>query len=572
MKISKLAVVPIGALCLLSACVDDKYDLSDLDTNVELKVTDLTVPVNMDPIQLKNVFDIKEGDRVQVVDGRYAVVETGEFDTDGITIDKIYLDAPEIESSSQQLFEKAASSSGRRAAGQELVFAMSSPMSDYRYTTSQVSEFIVSIDEIGTKFTFDINMRFRNIGLVGSRAELRNVAFQIPAGLTLVNSGDRYDPVTGIYHVASIPLTGETATVHIEASAINAVKAGIRFDYDTHTIDMRGKVGIISGDLHINGIKSVPNSLTMNVDYDMSNIEVDSFSGEMSYRIDNDAFTDVDLSDLPDFLSQSGTDIRIVNPQLYLNIYNPLYKYSLHVDTGMEIRSYGRDGVERSYTPDNGTFSVAGNASDPHVKLCLSPTQPAKPYDGFEGAAPVPFSGLSDVLSGNGIPERLSVRLIDPVVPRQKVKDLHLGVNLGKVHGEYTFFAPLNLEAGSTVVYSEREDGWNDEDLDAVTVETLEVKVNVTTDIPLALRLTGFPIDVDGHRINDVEVLGGDVQANADGQEVTLYITGEIKHLDGIEFMAVATAAGSQQDLKPDMKITLTGLRAKVSGRYNKEL
>lgn len=572
MKISRLAAVPIGALCLLSACVDDKYDLSDIDTNVELKVTDLTVPVNMDPIQLKNVFDIKEGDRVQVVDGRYAVVETGEFDTDGIIIDKIYIDAPEIESSSQQLFEKAASSSRRRAAGQELVFAVSSPMSDYRYTTSQVSEFIVSIDEVGTEFTFDIKMRFRNIGSVGSKAELRDVAFQIPAGLTLVNSGNRYDPATGIYHVASVPITGETATVHIEASAINAAQAGIRFDYATHTIDLRGKVGVISGDLHIDGVKGVHNSLTMNVDYTMSDIEVDSFSGEMNYRIDNDAFTDVDLSDLPDFLSQSGTDIRIVNPQLYLNIYNPLYGYSLHVDTGMEIRSYGRDGAERSYTPDNGTFRVAGNASDPHVKLCLSPTQPAKPYDGFEGAAPVPFSDLSDVLSGNGIPERLSVRLIDPVVPRQKVKDLRLGVNLGKVHGEYTFFAPLNLEAGSTVVYSEREDGWNDEDLDAVTVETLEVKVNVTTDIPLALKLTGFPIDVDGHRINNVEVLGGDVQANADGQEVTLYITGEIKHLDGIEFMAVATAVGSQQDLKPDMKIILTGLRAKVSGRYNKEL
>lgn len=572
MKSIKLAAMPLGMLCLLSACVDDNYDLSDIDTNVELKVTDLTVPVNIDPIQLKNVFDIKEGDRIQVVDGRYAVVETGDFDTDEITIDKICIDAPFIKSSSQQLFEKAPGMKKARANGKEVVFAVSSPLSDYRYNTSDVSEYIISIDEVGTHFTFDIYMRFPGVSKAGDKVELRNVELQIPAGLSVTDLHDKYDSATGVYTVASLPLKGDDATVHIEASAINAAKAGIEFDYDSHTINFGGKVGILSGDLHISNVADVPNSLMMYVDYDMSEIEATFFSGEMDYEIDNTSFTDVELGELPDFLSQEGTDIRIVNPQLYLDIYNPLYNYSLYADTGLEIKSFGRDGTDNIYSLDNGTFRVRGDSSDPYVRFCLSPMQPAKPYEGFEGAEHVPFSGLSDVLSGNGIPERLSVDLVDPRVPRQKVKDLRLGVNLGKVHGKYTFFAPLNLEAGSTVVYSEREDGWNDEDIDALTIQTLEVRVNVTTDIPLALKLTGYPVDKQGHRINNVDIVGGDVQANAQAQEVTLRITGEIRHLDGIEFMALATAAASGQELKPDMKITLANLRAKVSGKYNKEL
>lgn len=573
MKSIKLAAMPLGVLCLLSACVDDNYDLSDIDTNVELKVTDLTVPVNIDPIQLKNVFDIKEGDRIQVVDGRYAVVESGDFDTDDITIDKIYLEAPEIASSFQYLTEATTvhNNSRRAAVAKELVFAVSSPMSDFSYSTSDVSEFIVSIEEAGTHFTFDIDMQIPNLSGIGDNEELRNLKLQIPAGLNLIGGHDQYDPATGVYTVDKLPVSNDKAKVHIEAASINAAKAGIKFDYASHTIKLGGKVGILSGDLHISNPGAVPNNLRLEMDYDMSEIEVTSFSGEMDYKIDNTSFTDVDLGDLPDFLSQEGTDIRIVNPQLYLDIYNPLYTYSLYADTGLEIKSYGRDGSNRSYSLDNGTFRVHGDSSDPYVDLCLSPTQPDKAYAGFEGAEHVPFSGLSDVLSGNGIPERLSVSLVDPRVPRQRVKDLRLGVNLGKVHGKYTFFAPLNLEAGSTVVYSEREDGWNDEDVDALTIQTLEVKVNVTTDIPLALKLTGYPVDKEGHRINGVDIVGGDVQANAQAQEVTLSITGRIQHLDGIEFMAVASAAAGQE-LRPDMKITLANLRAKVSGTYNKEL
>ena len=47
---------------VVSGCIDDKYDLSDIDTTTELKVTDLTVPVEFDDVYLDQIIDVNEDD------------------------------------------------------------------------------------------------------------------------------------------------------------------------------------------------------------------------------------------------------------------------------------------------------------------------------------------------------------------------------------------------------------------------------------------------------------------------------------------------------------------------------
>ena len=75
-----------------------------------------------------------------------------------------------------------------------------------------------------------------------------------------------------------------------------------------------------------------------------------------------------------------------------------------------------------------------------------------------------------------------------------------------------------------------------------------------------------------GKRINNVEIVGAQISANASQQKLTIRITGEITRLDGIEFVAKAKAGANAGVLKPDMKITLSDIRPVVSGYYEKEL
>ena len=124
---------------------------------------------------------------------------------------------------------------------------------------------------------------------------------------------------------------------------------------------------------------------------------------------------------------------------------------------------------------------------------------------------------------------------------------------------------------------SDTESGWNDADtesgdddaiVDALTISTLEVTATVTNDLPVSIHMSGYPIDIDGNRIGNVEITGADITGGAKDQPLTIRMTGTVTHLDGITFTARATSENAATPLSPEQKITLRDIRAKVSGHY----
>lgn len=81
MSLRKSILAAAGMACsgiLLTGCVDSAYDLSDIDKTMELKVDNLAIPINMEAVELSQVIEVKEGDKLKIVDGKYAVaVEAG---------------------------------------------------------------------------------------------------------------------------------------------------------------------------------------------------------------------------------------------------------------------------------------------------------------------------------------------------------------------------------------------------------------------------------------------------------------------------------------------------------------
>ena len=91
---------------LSSSCIDDDYDLANIDSNVRVEVKDLTVPVNIDKVTLKSIFSLGEDSKVKEINGVYAVVESGEFNSSPVhindftihstTIPSTYVDIPYV--------------------------------------------------------------------------------------------------------------------------------------------------------------------------------------------------------------------------------------------------------------------------------------------------------------------------------------------------------------------------------------------------------------------------------------------------------------------------------------------
>ncbi|MGN0223936.1 MAG: hypothetical protein ACI4AM_07920 [Muribaculaceae bacterium] len=565
----------LSALCvaaLASSCIDDDYDLANIDSNVRVEVKDLTVPVNIDKVTLKSIFSLGEDSKVKEINGVYAVVESGEFHSSPVHISGFTIHGSSIPSTAIDIPYVSIPAVGDLAAE----IHIEPEERDFNYTGYNVPKEVIDFDSAMGQVGVDIRLTLSGIEQVASAFEIKGLQLQLPKGLRITSiEGGSYDPATGVASIPDRRVVGSSTSFHIVADKIDLDQLGAVFDYAAHTITAAGKVHVKSmtlalktGDILAEGITT---TFHLGIDYTMPSIAINSVSGTLEYDIEDMNIDPISLSDLPDVISQSGTDIRIANPQIYINLNNPVQQYSVSAQTGITLTGVHRDGSRKRCTLDDGFFTIGtGNPSGMYT-YCISPTRPDAFYQGYEGAEHVKFTSLSDVLSGNDIPSTIEVELNDPKMPRQRVTDFALGTDIASVRGNYTFYAPLALNPGSKITYTDQVDGWSSEDLDALTITKLTVTALVTTDAPVNLNFTGYPIDKNGNQINNVTIEGASVSANAQGQALTLTITGEIRHLDGIRFVAVATAQ-SAETLRPDIKIEVSKVRPVACGYYEKEL
>ena len=250
---NRLSIVKVGfmlvAPLLLSGCIDDDYDLSDIDGTVELQVKDLTIPMNLDDIKLTNIIEISENGQIKIVDDKYVIIEDGEFDTDEIEVPMVEIAAPVVEPTITKLELNAPEipnipnipnipMADLGIDISELHYTLESNVSEFEYVTHSVSDYIMSIDKIGTDLK--VEMIFDLVGLdIVKSFSLRNFELQLPKGLTLTLTTEKgvYDPETGILSIEDGPHAGHSLDFIMMVSEIDIEKSGITYDYDTHTIE-----------------------------------------------------------------------------------------------------------------------------------------------------------------------------------------------------------------------------------------------------------------------------------------------------------------------------------------------
>lgn len=569
----------IGAVLSMTSCVDDNYDLSDIESTARIEVKDLVVPINLDVISLESILDIKEGEAIQVIDGQYAIVKGGDVDAAQINIPAVSVKAPDIKPTESTVYAEGSHSSApiKNVTG-SLRFPLSSIPPDCKYSTSDVSDYIVAINSCECNVSLDLTVTLVEAKGLIKGCDFSDIVFQLPRGLNMTKSaGGSYNPNTGELYIADSHINGSSLTMHLEADGIDFSKTNYSYDNPTLTIDEKiylksGLATISSSDI-IGSISSIPSALTLRTEYVLSDIDIKSFTGRIKYEVKDVDIPDVSLNDLPDVLSQEGTDISITNPCLYLQFNNTLQQYGLKAESGLSMTAIRPGETDKTFGLNPGQLiKIDTNHPNGSYNFCLSPEMPSTIDAEFAEAEHIGYSSLSNLLSGNGMPKSIRVDLVNPIVPDQPVNLFPLGTDMGKISGKYKLVAPLNFMGGSCVTYTNDMDGWNDEEFDKVTITTLKITMKASSDVPIALDFSAYPIDIEGKQIGNVEVTGAQINANAQEQEITLFITGQIQHLDGLRYRAVATAAADGKTLSPDMTITLKDVKPVVSGYYEKEL
>ncbi len=579
------AVLTLLVLIPVSSCIDKNYDLSDIDTTSQLKVKDLVVPLNIDVITLGDIFNVKENDNIQEVslNGNkfYAIHKSGTLHSDKFVIPSFTSPAPNLLPDIINYHTGITS----QTIGNRLTLPMTQPIeNDLIYKAEGIDSSIVTLDDIYTdRLTFTILFNALNLPS-GINASLNEISIVLPKGLTLDSSDIDfiYNSSTGRLSIKSLPLVNGEARLSISVNTVNLPANGCRISNQSFTFS--SCLNIERANLIVEPVSSnetIPSDIRLQASYILSDMVVRALTGDIEYYFDGNgiAIPSIDLSVLPDFIAGTGTNLILANPQVYLSVNNPLTALGLDWTSGFQVTAVRTAQPSKSYGLDYGHIGVdhskpLGERYNYRLSPDLEKDQILIPT-GYENPEHVMFSGLREVLSGEGLPDQLDLKFVDPKIFRQHIDKLLLDTEFPALEGNWELIAPLALtnldDNRSQIIYSKTDKGWHDTRLYDMTIETLELTMKVDNDLPLEATLNGYPIDITGQQIGNVSIEGAVVPANAKDQEVKLYITGEVKKLDGITFTAFVYP-DSDKPLSSSQTLRLKEIKAKVSGYYIKKL
>ena len=588
----KIRFYSLASLLALSlfACVDNAYDLSDIDSTFGIKINDLVVPLNIDEITLQNMIDVEEGSQVKVINGEYAFLEEGSFRSDPIEVSSFIIPAPKIAPIKETLdlvfFDFSAPSisipDDYNLFSAEVVEASTS----CSFEVQKIDPSLVKIDEIGADFLVNLFFSFSELDSFLNSIEIEDLVIQLPKGFKATASDQgTYESTTGLLTFNQTILTDANLQKEISfsVSKIDAVQAGLELVEGNLALEtncvLSAKFAIYGRNLikpidvaDLSNVKELTYQLDIN--FPNGDIEVTDFSGQIRYKYDGISVSPLIIDNLPDLLNQEGTDIRIANPQIYVSINNPLYEdYQLLASAGIELVPSPKSDLSFK---TNLTFDKAMN------QFCLSPLEPENMY--VAGSTHVPFANLGNILSGDRIPDKIDIEIVNPEVPQQTVSNFKLGQNFGTVEGNYVFYAPFAMSTKAQIHYTDTLDGWSGDELDRLIVDNLDIDANVESNIPFGFKVVAYPIDKNGNILTKngqpietfLQSVGADGKVNdmlppLANTSVLIEMEGPLKEIDGIIVKAILSGAEGNLTLKPNQNIQFTDIKLKVSGKYINE-
>lgn len=599
-----------GALALLApvvltGCIDNNYDLSDLDTTTRINVNNLTLPINVAPITLDNLIEFDEDGIIQTqeIDGvPYYVIKQGgkpedAFSSGEIEIQTVYVNAPVINDTPTTLsiiagLNKAKKSNGKRIDGIDIPdweYQMNEQIgADFEYTDGNIPREIVSVEHISTMpFRFEMTLTIGGLGDIFEKLTFSDVDIQLPKNLdakVAAGSPGSYNATTGVWHIDALDITSTNVKIAVEAQGVTF--AAGESPIKDGQLNFKGQFRINKGKMilkpKVNGY-NIPDpndykDLAFNVAYKLGDLDIRRFTGEIAYTLDDLNIDPVSLSDIPDFLQGDQTVIKLPNPQIYVNIENPLYQQSqVSVETGVKLVADRGEGVTRSFEAAK-PIVIKGQRTANYL-LAQNPDA-VTPQPGYtQNLNRISVPDLGELLApaqgqAAGLPKAITIELPGAGLGQHsRAVNFELGQNIGEVTGNWMLFAPLALADGSNIIYEEKVRDWYSDEMKDLHITGLTLIADADNEAPMGINLFAYPVckDKDGNEVR-VGVLKTEKPLAANSQspleiKLTLPEGTDLTSLDGMDFVATLTG-GNGTPLSPDQVLNLKNIRITVDGYY----
>lgn len=555
------------------SCVDNKYDLDkDIDMTVNVGGEHLTIPAgSSDTAYLSKIIEVEEGDILQpdAATRVYHLTKKDDINVEPTTVNEVTI------SSANTDLTKELVGTGSSASA-----SITTDLEEENNLTAKASDIDEALIELGAlesetpailtlKFSFDGDLAYEAV-------TAKDLKIKLPDFLVF-KEGEVEDGNTLTLNEILSETPKELEVIGYQFG----IKAGEGEKPDENrTITIDGKV-TMKGQVVTSGMGG-SGSLTMTMHVTLGEMTANSVTGVIQPNIDAET-TNIELNDLPDFLKDEETRLDISNPVILLRANNPL-ETPVEVDAVLTPMKDNAqiDGKEVKVGSGNGKTPVV-LASGENV-IALSRTGESS----LEGVtANVKVEDMNNLLET--IPDDIEVDL-KPVVRYEEYYTAELGIAY-EMPSSYEVDVPLSFEQGLNIVYNDSIQDLNKDlnDLDKVGLKNVKVILSVDNAIPLKLQLKAENVqikDVYGNELSAVKkTIEEDKQyvaESADGEkpatsELVLNLTSDdtafLSKIDRICFKITAvTGTTTGVPLKDTQWLKVTSIKLSVPGGVNVDL
>lgn len=529
-------VAAAGALAL-TGCQDDNYDFNEVDMTVGIGGDGLTLPVSStNVIKLEDVLELDGSECVVVRDnGDYVFTQDGGEATPAhprIASINVVQSAEPVEGLVEISAVPSTGGTGFdiTAGGKAQSFSYSGDLPDEVASLSHV--------DVMSTLTFTVNFP---ASLSSAVTTVRRMSITLPSYMEV--EGEQPVSAGNTFVCENVP-TGRPFSLDVTLN-------GLDFSADKQ---VNGRVAIENGQVVMEGdiLVYVEATASTNTGIDgsrltssmtMDDITITSAAGRFTPEINIDDLGNVEVTGVPDFLSDGRVRVDLYNPQVIITVSNDMAVGGL-VD-GI-IRSYkGSDMLAEVAVPQ---FQVNPSGT---TRVCICRRDEGIDHSLYDVVKTV--DNLSDVIET--IPERITFEASAQADPSD---DGYFEFDHDyTVQPSYTIDAPIMFDKDARIVYKDTLDGWHDdiEDFELADGAYINLAATVENRVPAYLTVDAKAVDIDGNEMGDDEisvVVNTTVAASEDGEtpaETALSIDlkqvgeGALKRLDGIVFNIEAAAS-----------------------------
>lgn len=538
-----LASLLVGGF-LVTGCTNSDYDFNEIDATMGFGGDGLELPASstMD-IPLKDVLDLEENGSVKLDDeGNYLFQLTGSGSSEANPkIEPIRLEGRSY-NANIPISLSASAKATRSLTASSGIPEVKEKMFEYH----GVDKSVKSLTKANMKpVTMKLTLGFSGISSVISK--IKKATLTLPGYLSLnrvVGDGNGMPiPTSSRIDIADISTSRDMVlTITSNELLFSEQDAyGTLSIAEDGKIDMDGYFGLKIDDFELTGTPSTAN-MSIAAKVEVENIELTSATGIFDPEVNFGTLGEVDVTGVPDFLSDDNVVADLANPQILLTINN-----EMNVAATVKATVTATKSGQTTATVQLPEMYIEKNSVSPTTQICICREKTPELTAQYGEKNVYAVSNLSTLI--NKIPDHVSIGNVEARADQSKEATVEFGKPY-HITPSYEVYAPLAFGKDAVIEYSDQFDGWNDDidDLELSENTYVRLTADAISKVPAALILEATPLGVGGADISnliEVNIKKGEVSASTDGEtavasplevEIREKVKGGLKQLDGLSY------------------------------------